>query len=123
MREDASAWEFAFHARPQATEEMVADGSLAAREELFSVADLFDGAMIILAGPVFLSRVVGELAAADLREPPAPALCACAKRKSVSGSSGHLAVDGLLRVRMVNETKIAGIYSPSTVTVRNSCPP
>ena len=48
------ALEFEFHERPQATEEMVADGLLAAHKEPFRVADLLDGTMITLDGPVFL---------------------------------------------------------------------
>ena len=48
------ALEFQLHERTQTTEEMVADGSLPTHEELFGVADLFDGTMIALDGPVLL---------------------------------------------------------------------
>ena len=48
----APALEFAFHERPQATEEMVADGSLATHEEAFSVAHLLDRTMVALDGPM-----------------------------------------------------------------------
>ena len=48
----APALEFEFHERPQATEEMIADGLLAAHEEALGVADLLDGPMITLNRPV-----------------------------------------------------------------------
>ena len=47
------ASEFQLHERTQATEEVVADGLLAAHEEAFGVADLLDRPMIILDGPMF----------------------------------------------------------------------
>ena len=48
------ALEFQLHKRPQATEEMVANGLFAAHEEAFGMANLFDRTMITLDGPVFL---------------------------------------------------------------------
>ena len=48
----APALEFEFDKRPQATEEMVADGLSAAHKESFGVADLLDRPMIALDGPV-----------------------------------------------------------------------
>ncbi len=50
----APALEFEFDERTQATEEVVADGLLAAHEEALGVADLLDGTMITLNAPVFL---------------------------------------------------------------------
>ena len=50
----APALEFEFDERTQATEEVVADGLLATHEEPFGVANLLDGAVIALNGPVFL---------------------------------------------------------------------
>ena len=48
------ALKFEFDKRAQATEEMVADGLLAAHEEPLRMADLLEGAMITLDGPMFL---------------------------------------------------------------------
>jgi hypothetical protein len=48
----APALEFEFHERTQATEKVVADGLLAAHKEPFGVANLFEGAVIALNGPV-----------------------------------------------------------------------
>ena len=53
----APALEFEFHERTQATEKVVADGLLATHEEPFGVANLFDGAVIALNGPVLLMRM------------------------------------------------------------------
>ncbi len=54
----APALEFEFHERTQATEEVVADGLLAAHEEALGVADLLDRPMIALDGPVFPVRLL-----------------------------------------------------------------
>ena len=48
----APALEFEFHERTQATEEMVADGLPAPHEEPFGVAELLEGPMITLDGPM-----------------------------------------------------------------------
>ena len=48
----APALEFEFDERTQAAEEMVADGLFAAHKEPFGMADLLDGTMIALHGPV-----------------------------------------------------------------------
>ena len=48
----APALEFEFGERTQATEEVVADGFVATHEEPFGVADLFEGTVIALDGPV-----------------------------------------------------------------------
>ena len=48
----APALEFQLHERTQATEEVIADGLPAAHEEALGVADLLDGTMIALDGPM-----------------------------------------------------------------------
>ena len=57
----APALEFQLHERTQATEEMVADGLLATHEEPFGVADLLEGAMVALDGPVLPVGMIEEV--------------------------------------------------------------
>ena len=54
----APALEFECHERTQAAEEMIVDGLFAAHKEPFRVADLLDGAVITLDGPVLLMGLV-----------------------------------------------------------------
>ena len=50
----APALDFQLHERTQGAEKMVADGGFPAHEELLGVADLLNGPMVALDGPVLL---------------------------------------------------------------------